>query len=336
MNSERTAPSDFPALDKRAQAAAWLARLRGPQRSAAVERGLRQWLRADAEHARAFELLTARLEVAERLRGQPLPRRWRGYAHRNSFRWPSTITGIAAALGVVMLGMFFYLRNAGVGTEVGEQRMLTLADNSRVYLNTDTRVVVRFDERSRTVELMRGEALFEVAKHAKLPFVVVAGERKVRALGTAFVVRRDSEKTAVTLIEGKVAVSLPEPSSSTTSPLPNSEEILSPGQRLTFVEQKAPQVDQPSVAKVTAWRQGQVALDNMSLAEAMVEMNRYSVVKLVAESSEAAGVRVGGFFRMGDSASFARAVAATYGFEIIERPNEIVIAGPPKQDPKQR
>jgi len=227
--------------------------------------------------------------------------------------------GIAAALTVVLLGAFLYLRNAGVGTQVGEQRMLTLADNSRVYLNTDTRVVVRFDERSRTVELKSGEALFEVARSAERPFIVVAGERRVQALGTTFVVRRDSEKTAITLIEGKVAVE------EFSTP-----KILVPGQRLTFAGKRPPKVDRPPLDKVTAWRQGQVALEDMPLSEATVEMNRYSTVKLVVERPEAETVRVGGFFRMGDSASFARAVASAYGFEVIERSDAIVLAGTPK------
>ncbi|MEJ1962447.1 MAG: hypothetical protein WDO56_13270 [Gammaproteobacteria bacterium] len=80
--------------------------------------------------------------------------------------------------------------------------------------------------------------------------------------------------------------------------------ILSPGQRLTF-SAEAPKLDRPQIEKVTAWKQGQVALDDMPLASAVVEMNRYSKVKLVVEHPAAGNVRVGGFFRMGDSASFA-------------------------------
>src|SRR5687767_7199997 len=122
MNSERSWLADYPSLDKRAQAAAWLARLRGPQRSAAVERGFYRWLHAHSEHARAFELLNDRLEVAESLRGGPLPRHWRRhYGRTNSFGWSLRLAGIAAALVVGMIGSFLYLRNDGVVTQVGEQ-----------------------------------------------------------------------------------------------------------------------------------------------------------------------------------------------------------------------
>ncbi|MEJ1962448.1 MAG: FecR domain-containing protein [Gammaproteobacteria bacterium] len=91
---------------------------------------------------------------------------------------------MAATLALIALGTFFYLRDAGIGTDVGEQRTLTLADGTRIYLNTDTRVVVRYDEHVRRVELKSGEALFEVAHRPDQPFVVVAGDRTITALGT--------------------------------------------------------------------------------------------------------------------------------------------------------
>ena len=99
-----------------------------------------------------------------------------------------------------------YLRSDAVVTGVGEQRTLTLEDGTRIQLNTDTRAVVRYDERLRRVELEKGEAMFEVARRPDWPFVVTAGDRQIRALGTAFVVRREAEVLAVTLVEGKVTV----------------------------------------------------------------------------------------------------------------------------------
>jgi len=317
MSSEQAAPLTHPSLDKRAQAAAWLARLRGPQRSPETERGFRRWLLADPEHQRAFELLTERLEVAERLRGRPLPLKWRRHRYSNGTPLLPTLVGLAATLVVLVVGGFLYWHDEGVTTQVGEQRTLALSDGSHAYLNTNTRVVVRFDSHSRTIELKSGEALFEVARSPGRPFVVVAGERRVEALGTTFLVRRDSDRTAVTLIEGKVAVASP------------ALMILSPGERAIFDSEKQVQKDQPSLEKITAWRQGRVALEDMPLSSAVAEMNRYSTVKLSVERPEAEPLRVGGFFRMGDSASFARAVASRYGLRVIESPDRIVLSGEP-------
>jgi len=64
----------------------------------------------------------------------------------------------------------------------------------RVYLNTDTEVVPHYDKQTRRVELKTGEAMFEVSKHPDWPFIVSAGDRQVRALGTSFMVRREAEQ----------------------------------------------------------------------------------------------------------------------------------------------
>jgi transmembrane sensor len=316
MNSQ-TLKTEQPKLAKRAEAAAWLARLRGPQRTADVERGFRNWMQADAEHAQAFEHLSERIEMVEQLRTKTLPEHWRpSHRARTRVRWMPQ--AIAASL-VVAAALFWYLDRSRFSTSVGEQRTLALKDGTRVYLNTDTRVLVRYDKDRRQIELASGEALFEVARHSAWPFIVKAGEQRITALGTSFVVRRDGNELSVLLVEGKVTVS----SSASTA-------ALSPGQRWTIALNRRPTIDQPRLDKVTAWRQGQVALDGMSLGEAAREMNRYSAQKLIVESPEAASVKVGGFFRMGDSASFARAVAATYGFRVIEQTDEIVLAGVPR------
>lgn len=312
-------------VNARAQAAVWLARLRGPERTAQVERGFRRWLRADPMHARAFELLTDRLEAVERLRGAPTPERWRRARPAARFAWPA-IAAMAAALALVTIGVLAYFKYTGIDTAVGEQRTLALSDGTRIYLNTATRVRVDFDQQRRRVELVSGEALFEVAKQTR-PFVVVAGDREITALGTAFLVEREARELSVTLIEGKVSVT---PKGADTRQSVAERAILAPGERLTISAGTAPRLDRPALEKVTAWRQGQVALDDVPLSEAVIEMNRYSTARLVIERPEAFDLPVGGFFRMGDSASFARAVAATYGMHVIVRDDVITLAGTPQ------
>lgn len=319
MSSESKSDSVMAA---RAEAAAWMARLRGPERTPEVEQGFRRWLQANREHELAFEALNEQLEVVERLRTRTLPRHWHRPAAAKRARWPQALAA-AALIAAVTLGMLFYPRMQGISTEVGEQRTLVLEDGSRIYLNTSSKVRVDYDEHRRRIELSRGEALFEVAKDKRRPFVVVAGDKQVRALGTTFVVRHDSGAVTVTLVEGKVEVA----PSLAPNAAPEVSTVLVPGQRLTLKSDAPPVMDAPQLEKITAWRHGQVAFDDVTLSEAIHEMNRYSSIKLSVEESQIGNARVGGFFRMGDSASFARAVAQTYGFRVIERGDQIVIAG---------
>jgi transmembrane sensor len=238
----------------------------------------------------------------------------------------------AAAAVVVAVGAMLYFNHAGVATGVGEQRSMTLEDGSRILLNTSTRLVVRYDEKIRRIELVKGEAQFDVMKNAQRPFVVTAGEREVTALGTSFDVRRDGHQISVTLVEGKVTVAPVVQSTDAVVPVQAKVEVLHPGQRLTFTAGRAPRMDQPQMEKVTAWQRGQISLDDLSLADAVAEMNRYSTVQLQIEQPAAAALHVSGIFRVGDSLSFAHAVAQTYGLTVLEQGREILLNGIPVQE----
>jgi transmembrane sensor len=322
--------AEKPSAALRAQAAAWVARLHGPNRTEDVEVGLRRWLAESPEHAAAFELLTDTWEKSARLRRRPIERvaSWENVGFRMSFSRAAVAATAVAVLAV--LGTIVYLHTDAVVTAVGEQRTLTLEDGSRVYLNTDSRAVVHYDKKLRQVELQKGEALFEVAKRPDWPFTVTAGNRQVTALGTSFIVKRDDADLAVTLVEGRVTVSpIKDASASPQRSLESGTPAvftLSPGQRLTFAKNESPKVDRPPMERVTAWQRGQVAFDNTPLADAVTEMNRYSTVRIVIQDPSAAAIRVSGIFRAGDSANFAQALAKTYLLEIRDQANEVILS----------
>jgi transmembrane sensor len=332
-----------------ADAAAWVARLHGPNRTLEVENGFRRWTEMNPDHASAFEAMTAAWEATGKLPKTPFPRlsRWQRAGYREGFIRSAVAVGVVAALAV---GVMLHLQGTrGVATAVGEQRVLVLDDGTRVVLNTATRVVVKYDRNIRKVVLKAGEALFEVAKRPGWPFVVEAGDRKVTALGTSFIVREDERRLSVTLVEGKVTVSPVEPDARSASSYPTSNEVgqggiswipsaaqskstsqqeaqsltLTPGQRLTFDISELPKIDHPPLDHITAWQRGLVDFENTPLGDAVAEMNRYSVVKLVIESSQTAAIPITGVFRAGDASSFAAAVARIYRLQAMEDIHEI-------------
>jgi transmembrane sensor len=91
-------------------------------------------------------------------------------------------------------------------TDTGERRSITLADGSTVDLNARSKLRVEFSKNERRVELLDGQALFQVAKDKNRPFIVASGEATVRAVGTQFDVYRKDSGTTVTVLEGRVAV----------------------------------------------------------------------------------------------------------------------------------
>jgi hypothetical protein len=201
-------PDSLRNLAASAEASAWLARLRSPSRTARVEQGFQRWLTADAAHAQVFELLSERLEIAERLRNRSLPRHWGRRARwQRRPSWPMTLGVLAVVFVIGTLGSIVYRRHAGISTGAGEMRTMTLVDGSRIEMNPDTRVIVRYDGQARRVELKKGRATFQVTRLAGSPFVVQAGNCQVRATGTKFSVGWEQGALTITVLQGQVSTS---------------------------------------------------------------------------------------------------------------------------------
>jgi transmembrane sensor len=309
-----------------AEAAVWIARLHGPERSAAVETGWRDWFGAHPDHAAAWEVVSDKWTKSHAIPVglvHPPVRLPRRHSRRR------VQIALAATCGAVslLIGSAVMLWGRGVvTTTIGEQKTLNLGDGTRVELNTDTRLIVKYDATTRVVELKSGEAYFSVA-HELRPFVVMAGNRKVIAVGTSFTVRRDQSADAmtVTLIEGRVAVA----PTSAPDVLPKQETpevmILSAGERLRIPRHAPSTVDTPSMDRATGWMRGQLIFDHTPLSEAVQELNRYSTTRLRLTSPETGKIPVSGTFRVSAALSFAHATAETYNLELVRRDDEIIL-----------
>lgn len=320
-----------PALLKAlAEASAWIVTLHGPDRTPAVERGFQQWLAESELNRYSFEHATdtwnqARAAVRQSAQVNVSAPAAKRALVRNATKpvW----LALAASLAALAIVIVVHVQRQGLETAVGERRTLVLEDGTQVSMNTATRISLHFDEHRRHVRLSSGEALFEVAKHSSWPFVVTAGDRDITALGTAFLVRHDAAQLAVTLVEGKVAVT-EAGEASERQPEAEAPVTLMPGQRVVFSERTPPRLDRPQVEKLTAWQQGLVNIDDLTMAQAVDEMNRYNAVRLAVEGP-AAELRVSGVFRVTDVENFAQALALTYGLDVRRERRRIVLSGVP-------
>jgi transmembrane sensor len=326
-----------------AEAATWVVTLHGPGRDAALESGWRSWVAEDPDHAFAWELTsgtwTETHEVPTHLVLPLVPAR--GKPLRDRLVRAAVAVG---ACGLIVVGWGLHLLDRpDVVTGVGEQRSLTLRDGTRVELNTNSRLLLQYDEHARRVVLKSGEAFFSVA-HQVRPFVVMVGKRKVIAMGTSFMVRRDEQSedsVTVTLLEGRLAVA---PATAAdvlaTQALPQVT-VLSSGQRFRVRRDAEPTVDAPPMDRATGWMRGQVNFDHTPLAQAAAELNRYSTIR-ISVTSAAAQIAIGGIFRAGDSESFARAVAESYNLRLVRIGDQLLLEaeqgnslsqGPSQPDP---
>ena len=310
----------------RAEAALWVVRLHGPYRTPELEAALRRWLAEDPAHKIAFGLATDVWNDTGCLAHArpPAERRVLG----------PILQAIALCLVILVVSYTAYRRVSGISTEIGEQRTVSLDDGSILQLNTNSRVLVRYDREARRVILKSGEAYFDVVKQGpkeRRPFIVIAGDRKVIAMGTSFLVRRDESvdiPLTVTLIDGRVAVS----SAGSANMLPPKSTanvtLVAGGQRARFHRAGPPAFDAPTADSVKGWTSGHLIFKRTPLREAVAEVNRYNQTRItVAVPDEAAkNIRVSGAFLVGDSSSFASVVADSNNMQVIPRGEDLVLA----------
>ncbi len=316
--------------DERAEreAADWFAKLNTLSITTAALEQFQAWRRNPSNDA-AYERIEALWDVGGRLRGDPdIQRNLAAALSRR--RWPPRVLAawnaapkvrnraIVMAAAAVLALAFVIDQSGRYHTGVGEQQVVTLEDGSRLRLDTDSRVKVRFNSTRRDIQLLRGQAFFDVARDASRPFVVKASGTQVRALGTRFDVRLTGEAVKVTLVEGSVEVTQPETTKAWR---------LAPGQSLD-TDQTSARPRQVDVAAATSWTSGRLIFSETPLAQAVAEVNRYSRNKVVVASPRLQTVSVNGVFEVGDTEAFVSAVSDL--FELTAERSEREVRLTPK------
>lgn len=201
-------------------------------------------------------------------------------------------------------------------TAIGEHSVFTLPDGSVIELNTNTHIRVIYTKDRRDFDLLRGEAIFRVAKSKSRPFVVQTNDNRVTALGTVFAVRRDANQTTVTLLEGKVKVEQFARKSvgSAAAQVTN----LIAGQQLLTSQNTGHQVRNADTVAAASWAEGRLYFDNQKLSDVITELNRYTTKRLELGEADLANMRVSGQFRTSYADTFAQTLAASFPVETTE------------------
>lgn len=304
-------------------AAYWSQRLKGS--GDFDQKAFDQWLAADERHAKALmQVDTANAYVEENLnapelllmRSEALQR-----AHRSGAnRWKTggdavtrrvMLSGAAASIAAALAtGFFLWRPTTSYATGVGEQRTVTLADKSRVFLDANSHLRVTMSDEARRIDLLSGRAHFEVAKDPARLFSVHADDKVVTAVGTAFTVEFRQQKVAVTLVEGRILVK--EQSGGKPAKIVTAD--VKPSQQLVMVAGvDTPElVDKVDLQRTMGWRDGTLNFDDERLEEVAGRMNDYSKTRIVVDGQAAKSLRVSGTFRAGETGAFVEAIESYY------------------------
>jgi transmembrane sensor len=239
--------------------------------------------------------------------------------------WTAAAGVALVAIAIGLFGAFRLQERGDYSTAHAEQRSWRMPDGSTVHLNSGSQIKVRFDARRREVELIKGQALFQVAKDTHRPFWVRTGDAAVKAVGTQFDVYRQPQRTLISVVEGRVAVWR-------VQKKPQSAPVaqIDAGQQARISRESAVVSKKPDdVRKTVAWLQRQIVFDHDPLGAAVEEFNRYSEVAIRIDSPSLSSAEVSGIFSAYDAEAFIRFLEHQPDMHVERTDREVLVTAAP-------
>jgi transmembrane sensor len=321
------------------EAALWYVRAQCPDMSAADREAFGDWLSGSAEHVREYLLctmissdahdMTDGLDIQTIIRdavesgddsnvhalsmdagqNRQVEQTRRIPLFKRKSIWPiaaSLILFLAGALTISQLNL-----PDDYSTGVGEQISFPLDDGSVVTLNSQSSIRVRFERDLRTIELLSGEALFDVVENPGRPFVVRTDLTNARAVGTSFNVRHRRDQTVVTVLEGIVDVDLAPRQSGAASSVGRNEKPerlirVTVGKQVTVSSDSVREAlaTDANIGATMAWRERRVVFSERPLEAVLEELNFYNDSHIVIRDPLIAGRLITGTFSVDNRESF--------------------------------
>ncbi|MGH2435241.1 MULTISPECIES: FecR domain-containing protein [Pseudomonas] len=284
MTDALAMPAPPPTSDLSNDALDWQVLLHSGNASAADHARYQRWCQLSAAHAEAAREAQALWEdiggtsAAASFIASPAPRKRHWFA------------GIAASVVLLVAGYSGWQQApvwlADYHTGVGQRQSITLADGSRVVLNSASALTVAFTDHERRVVLRAGEALFETVNDVR-PFVVDTGDETVRGDTAVFSVRSDGR---VVLAEGEARVA---------------------GQLVPVSADASAQ---------TAWQRGKLIFNGKPLGQVLAELERYQQGRILLSDSQLATLQVSGVFDLDEPHALLRTLEQRYGLKVTYLP----------------
>lgn len=271
-------------------------------------------------------------------------------------RWiPASLAAAIAAGLVVWLGL---PKHTTYSTGVGENRTVRMTDGTMITLNAITEIRVSYTKTERVIDLVSGQAFFQVVANRDRPFFVRSGFAVVRDVGTQFDVDRRPGSTTVTVVEGRVALypasearsafmkgSAIDPGSSSSAastaaqasapglrksgyaslpPDPQLDSgssqaaILAAGEQAVVSAHEISTRTHANISAATSWLDHRFIFDDSPLSEVVAQFNRYNPRQIIIQNAALDSLRISGVYSSTDSDSFLRFLRAQPGIEVTQ------------------
>ena len=298
----------------RGEAVDWLVRVQAAPGDAVIRAELDAWLASSEAHLRAYRSVERVWRLTGELPVSPpspagkivdLPRR-----RRTGRAWGLAATALAACLALYFLPALKLRLQADHLTGVAELRELTLEDGSIVHLDAASAIAVHYGGLRREVELLAGQAFFQVVSTHAQPFVVVAGDVTVTVKGTAFDVGSSREGVAIAVQTGIVEVSV--------DGSRRGAAVLTRGERMVVDRRGNMARSEVAPEDVASWREYRLVVDGASMGEVVEELGRHHRGVFVLGNRGLAARRITGVFDLRRPLEALHTVARAQDGSVIE------------------
>jgi transmembrane sensor len=343
--NDQTPVIPFPrGVGEQSRASDWLAKLDRGDLTASERAAFEAWLAEDPGNKEAIRRIAGfwygldaplRALYAESS-GKSAPRRFAGTLPAMG-RWSAAV----AVVTLLAFSAFFFAdtresadETAYFSTDIGRSRQISLSDGSTITLNTNSILEQYYSPAQRTVRLVAGEAVFDVAHDPGRPFVVHAADGVIRAIGTRFSVRVDTDNVRVIVTEGRIALQQrlaewdgprdgvePDRSRSDagTALLLADPIIVQQGEigRIHRSEGASKRVaSERDVNENLSWVDGELVFFDRAFQSVVEEIERYTTVELRIEDATLKSRRVTGVIQIGDMDMMLDSIEQTLGVRV--------------------
>lgn len=330
------------------EASQWLARLRLTPDGAEQAAAFQAWRDADVRNAAAFDRLSQTLEDVASLKQlgdlEPIhsPPLQPANANGMSGRRQWAIAAVAVLAVSAPIAFHFTARPPEVSsshaTKIAEMRVVPLPDGSRVTLAPKSRLRFEFNGKARRVQLVDGEAYFEIVHDASRPFEVHAGHAVIRDLGTKFDVNHTSDSLRVAVLEGSVEVD-----ARTEGTTRSVTRVLRQGQGIELAPARAQPAREAAAQSATVensaspagdWREGRLTYDNVRLADVVADLNRYYSPGVRLANRSLGERRIAASFKTSEINTFLSDLPSALSVDVDRDSGGAILIRPSKQAAK--